>query len=153
NNSRNGYDADYALTGYPTAIIQCKHNRSNVMNRLWIVITWSTLVAIASAQSPDLIVHHAKIVTLDLKSPIVEAMAIRGDRIIALGINAQIAKLATKNTKQIDAGGKCVIPGLIDSHVHPAGAALYEFDHPVPEMETVADVLKHIAQRAEQLNE
>ena len=36
----------------------------------------------------------------------------------------------------------------MDSHVHAAGAAVYEFDHPVPTMETVADVLSYIAGRA-----
>ncbi|HLQ45509.1 MAG TPA: amidohydrolase, partial [Planctomycetaceae bacterium] len=40
-----------------------------------------------------------------------------------------------------------VLPGLMDSHTHPAGAAMHEFDHPVPDMETIADVLKYIEQR------
>src|SRR5919112_6082245 len=48
-------------------------------------------------------------------------------------------------------GGRMVLPGLIDSHVHPLGAAMYEFDHPVPEMETVADVLAYVGKRAEEL--
>lgn len=105
-----------------------------------------------AADSADLVVVNAKIVTLD-GGKIAQALAVKDDRIIAVGSNDEIKKLAAPATKRIDAGGKCVIPGLIDSHVHPAGAALYEFDHPVPEMDTVADVLKHIALRAEQLKE
>jgi len=41
-----------------------------------------------------------------------------------------------------------VLPGLLDSHTHPTGAAMHEFDHPVPDMQTVADVLAYVRQRA-----
>jgi predicted amidohydrolase YtcJ len=44
-----------------------------------------------------------------------------------------------------------VLPGLIDSHTHPTGASMTEFDHPVPEMETVRDVLDYVRSRAEAL--
>ena len=53
--------------------------------------------------------------------------------------------------KLVDLGGKFVLPGLIDSHTHPTGAAMHEFDHPVPDMETIADVLAYIKSRAEAL--
>jgi len=58
--------------------------------------------------------------------------------------------LATKGegTKLVDLQGKLVLPGLIDSHTHPTGAAMHEFDHPVPDMETIADVLAYIKSRA-----
>ena len=45
-----------------------------------------------------------------------------------------------------------VLPGLIDSHVHPNGACMTEFDHPIPEMETIADVLAYIKGRAKVLS-
>jgi predicted amidohydrolase YtcJ len=106
-----------------------------------------------AAEPADLIIHHARIITLDEQNPRAEALAVRGERLLAVGGNDEILALAGDTTKRVDAGGKCVIPGLIDSHVHPAAAAVYEFDHPVPEMDTVADVLKHVAQRAEQLDE
>jgi predicted amidohydrolase YtcJ len=62
-------------------------------------------------------------------------------------------KLAGAQTRQIDLKGRTVLPGLIDSHVHSVSAALYEFDHPVPEMETVEDVLKYFRARAEALED
>lgn len=106
---------------------------------------------LAGAESPDLIVIHAKVVTVDSKFAIAEAFAVRAGRIVAVGTNDDILKLAGSDTQRLDLGGKTVIPGLCDSHVHPTGAALYEFDHPIPEMDTIADVLKYIAARAEVL--
>jgi len=100
------------------------------------------------AQTADMILHGGKIVTVDPRFRIVDAIAIRGDRILAAGSRAEIASLAGPGTRQIDLKGKTVLPGLIDSHVHAAEAAMYEFDHPVPDMETIGDVLNYIKSRA-----
>lgn len=114
---------------------------------------WGIQSAIAFGQPPDLILHHGKIVTVDDRFSVAEAMAVRGERIVAVGTNEGVAKLAGPQTKLIDLHGRTVIPGLCDSHVHATGASLYEYDHPIPEMDTVADVLKYVAARAEQLND
>ena len=106
------------------------------------------LAAILRAQSPDLILHHGKIVTVDPQFRIADSMAVRGDRILAVGSYAEIARLAGSGTRQVDLKGKTVLPGLMDSHVHAADATLYEFDHTVPDMETLADVLGYIKSRA-----
>jgi len=100
------------------------------------------------AQPPDLILHHGKIITVDPQFRIADSIAIRGDRILAVGSYADIATLAGRDTRQIDLKGKTVLPGLMDSHVHAAESALYEFDHPVPDMETIGDVLNYIKSRA-----
>ena len=100
------------------------------------------------ADDADLVLHHGKIVTVDEAFTIAEGLAVKGDRILAVGTNAQIMKLAGAMTTTIDLKGKTVLPGLADSHVHPSAASVYEFDHPVPEMETIADVLGYISSRA-----
>lgn len=102
---------------------------------------------------PELILHHGKIVTVDAQFRIVEALAVSQDKLLAVGSNSEVLQLAGPQTVLIDLQGKTVIPGLIDSHVHATGAAIYEFDHPVPEMDTVADVLRYIASRAEALED
>ena len=104
--------------------------------------------ASAYAQPADLILYNAKIVTVDAQFHIVDSMAVRGDRIVATGARDQVAKLAGPATRQVDLKGKTVLPGLMDSHSHALSAAMYEFDHPVPDMETIADVLKYIHSRA-----
>src|SRR5436853_2257997 len=105
------------------------------------------------AQSPDLILHHGKIATVDQAFSIAEAIAIRGETIVQFGKNDEVLATKGSETKLIDLGGKFVLPGLIDSHTHPTGAAMHEFDHPVPDMETIADVLAYIKSRAAALPE
>lgn len=102
---------------------------------------------------PDVILHHGKIVTVDPRFRVMEAIAIEGEKITAVGTNEAVQKLAGPKTKSIDLAGKTVLPGLIDSHTHPAGAAMHEFDHPIPDMETIADVLDYIRGRAKALPE
>ena len=102
----------------------------------------------AAWADPSLILYNGKIVTADREFSIAEAVAISDDRITAVGTNGEVRSLAASNTRLVDLAGKTVLPGLIDTHTHPLGAALYEFDHAVPEMETVADVLDYFRQRA-----
>lgn len=102
----------------------------------------------AEAQPPDFILHHGKIATVDKDFSIAEAIGIRGERIVQVGSNNEVLRTKGAATRLIDLGGKLVLPGLIDSHTHPTGAAMHEFDHPVPDMETIADVLAYIRSRA-----
>lgn len=101
--------------------------------------------------APDLVFLNGKVVTVDGGSRIAEAVAVAGDRILAAGSNEEISALANDSTRRVDLEGKMLLPGLIDSHVHALGSAMYEFDHEVPEMGTIADVLSYIQSRAEKL--
>jgi predicted amidohydrolase YtcJ len=107
----------------------------------------------SSPQTPDLILHSGKVVTVDSGFRIAEAVAIRGDRIVAVGTNADIMRLAGSGTEQIDLEGKTVLPGLIDTHVHSTSAAVHEFDHEIPDMETIDDVLRYIESRTKAVPE
>ncbi len=100
------------------------------------------------AAGPQLIVHNAKIVTVDPTFSIQQAMAVEGNRIVALGPNEDILRLKADGTEVLDLQGRMILPGLMDSHVHPCGAAMTEFDHPIPEMESVEDVLDYFKGRA-----
>jgi predicted amidohydrolase YtcJ len=109
----------------------------------------SLFLLLAVAQAPDLILHNAKIVTVDARFRIVRAMAVRNDRITATGTSASILKLRGPKTSVIDLKGQTVLPGLIDSHTHSLDASMFEFDHEIPTMATVEDVLTHIRNRSQ----
>ena len=108
-----------------------------------------SLQAVAHAAEPaDLIVHKAKVVTVDAKFSIAEAVAIKDGRVIALGTDADVLKLRGPKTRVIDAGGKTVLPGLYDSHVHPVGAATSELDAPLPRLRSLQDAFAYIRAKA-----
>ena len=115
------------------------------------ILCFGALPACRHVQKPGVIIHHGKIITVDSSFSIADAIAIQGDRIVAAGSNDEILALAGPETRQIDLRGKTVLPGLIDSHLHAVSSAMYEFDHPVPDMETLGDVLKYIQARAKAL--
>jgi predicted amidohydrolase YtcJ len=71
--------------------------------------------------SPDLIIINAIIHTMDQSHPTAEAVAILGNRIVAVGSSKEIKKLAGPQTRVIDAKGQLVLPGFNDSHVHFLG--------------------------------
>jgi predicted amidohydrolase YtcJ len=66
----------------------------------------------------DLIIEHAKIITLDPANPHADAIAIAGDEILAVGSRAEVERVRGADTRIIDAGGRTLIPGLNDSHIH-----------------------------------
>ena len=101
----------------------------------------------------DLILHNGKIVTVDSAFSIEPAMAVRGNRIMQVGENKKILKLKGPHTELVDLQGHIVLPGLIDSHSHPIDAALSEFDHTIPDMETIKDVMDYIHDRSQILKE
>ena len=115
------------------------------------------LVAVApatpasGADEADLILRHGKVVTVDRDFSVRQAVAVRGDRILRVGTDAEVDALRGAGTRVVDLQGRMVLPGLIDSHTHATWASLTEFDHPVPTMATVADVLAYIRGRAEAL--
>jgi predicted amidohydrolase YtcJ len=86
---------------------------------------WIALAATVAlyAQAPDLILSNGKIITVDERFTIAQAVAIRGDRIVATGGNEEISRMAGPNSRRIDLRGRTVIPGLIDNHMHLLRAA------------------------------
>lgn len=106
------------------------------------------LLAMLSGQPADLIIHNGRILTVDADFSVRQAMAVRGGEIMATGTDAEILKAKGPGTRMVDLRGATVLPGLIDSHVHPLGAAMHEFDHPIPPMESIPQVLDYVRQRA-----
>jgi predicted amidohydrolase YtcJ len=87
------------------------------------VLLAAAAVVHARQAGVDTVLTNGKIITVDDRFRIAQAIAIRGDRFVAVGTNQDIARLAGPNTRRIDLGGKAVIPGLIDAHAHLMRAA------------------------------
>src|SRR3954447_3528838 len=121
------------------------------IRRMGLVLAPFLLAFTAPAQTPDTIYYNAHVITVAPNSPSAQAVAIAGDRFAAIGGNDEVLKTAGPNTRKIDLGGKCVVPGIIESHVHPIGAALSEIDGPVPLLHSIADIQKHLRIQADTL--
>src|SRR5258705_4345179 len=86
-----------------------------------VVVTVLAVVLSGFAQSQpaaDLIITHANIWTVDSSLPKAQAVAVLRDRIVAVGSDAEVAAWRGPQTKMIDAGGKLLLPGFNDAHVH-----------------------------------
>jgi predicted amidohydrolase YtcJ len=90
-----------------------------------VVTIGGALIGVAAyAQPPDLVLLDGKIVTVDAQSATREALAVRDGKISSLGSTREIRALAGPTTRVVELGGRTVIPGLIDSHLHAVRAAL-----------------------------
>jgi predicted amidohydrolase YtcJ len=92
----------------------------------------------------DLILINGKIITVNKQSAICEGVAIGENKILAAGTNIEIRKLAGPGTQIIDLHGRSVIPGLIDSHLHPESASVSELEDTIPDLHTMAQLLNWI---------
>jgi len=103
--------------------------------------------AFAAEDPPELVIRNARVLTLDGRDTIAQAVAIRGDRVVSVGTDAAIKSIVGPKTREVDARGLTLLPGLYDSHVHPLGAAHSEADHAIPSFESLADIKTYIADR------
>src|SRR4029077_4004994 len=97
------------------------------MPRMYMLVLFAlagvTGILLGQQSAPDLVLTNGKIVTVDERFTIAQAVAIRGGRIAAVGSNQEIARLAGRNTRMIDLMGRTITPGLIDNHMHLLRAA------------------------------
>ncbi|MBL8823201.1 MAG: amidohydrolase [Planctomycetia bacterium] len=100
--------------------------------------------------TPDLILHNGRITTLDASKPEVTAVAIAANRFSAIGDDAEILRLKGNATKLIDLGGRRVIPGLNDSHLHLIRGGLnYNMELRWDGVPSLADALRMLKEQAQ----
>jgi len=112
---------------------------------IWLVVAGSTVFT--QTKAPDVIIVNAKIYTVDSKFSTAEGVAITDGKFTAVGTTAQIRKLSGPSTRILDAGGKTIVPGLQDNHLHNAGGG------PGVDLfnaRTLEDVLDRIGARAKE---
>src|SRR5689334_11900995 len=99
------------------------------------------------ASGPDLVLHHGRVVTMDEKQPSAQAVALRGDRILWVGTDAE-AERRFASVRMLDLHGDTVLPGLTDAHTHlfNLGQSLSRLD--LKGVKTEAEVVARVKQRA-----
>lgn len=106
----------------------------------------------AQLLAPDYILLNGKVLTLDERNSVAEAIAIKAARILSVGSSKEIKALAGKETRVIDLGGRTVIPGLIDSHTHAIrGGLTYEVEVIWMEEPSLASAMQRIREAARRL--
>jgi predicted amidohydrolase YtcJ len=101
----------------------------------------------------DLVIHHAKVITVDPGFSVREALAVKAGRIVALGDDLEVLRWAGPETRVVDAEGYVVLPGLYDSHVHITSAAWSELSEPLPELTSLEDAFTYIRRKAQSIPE
>ena len=92
----------------------------------------------------DTLYYNGNIITVWDKRPAVESMTVSSGRVLDVGTPQEIGRKAGPRTRQVTLHGRTVLPGLIDSHVHPVSAALAEADGEIPVLQSFEALLQHI---------
>src|SRR5437868_7087677 len=110
----------------------------------------SAACAAAFAQPADLVLRNGKIVTVDRAGSTAQVIAVRGDRIAALGSNQDAQKWIGPNTRVIDLHGMLAIPGFIEGHGHFTGVGEFRMGLDLREARTWNDIVDQVARAAKQ---
>ncbi len=109
-----------------------------------------------SCFAPDVCYIRGRVVTVDARDSVVSALATKGDRIVAVGSDEDVKSLAGKSTKVVDLGGKTVLPGINDCHMHTgvfgANRPPLTLDLSYPAVRSIADVKELVRAEATKLS-
>jgi predicted amidohydrolase YtcJ len=103
----------------------------------------------------DLVLRNGKVLTVDAEDSLAEAVAVRGDWIVAVGSDEGVSKWIGEGTEVVDLQGKTALPGLIDSHMHPGsyGAFKVRGVQCGPDLESIEQLLDVLKRKAESIPE
>lgn len=102
----------------------------------------------SSKPAADLIITHAKIWTVDTSIPTAQAVAVLGDRIVAVGSSTDVDAWRGPRTNVIDAGGKLLLPGFNDAHVHFVSGGMQLDNVQLKDVTSPEEFARRIAERA-----
>jgi predicted amidohydrolase YtcJ len=100
--------------------------------------------ALYGAEPADVVVLHGKVYTVNPRQPWAEALAIRGERIVAVGSDKQIGAYRGASTRAIDAQGRLVLPGFTDCHIHFMEGSLGLLHVDLNGASTVAEIQRRV---------
>lgn len=102
------------------------------------------------AVTKQTLLTNGKVLTLDESQPLMEAILIRDGRIAYVGSAQEALARASGGTEIIDLAGRSVLPGFVDSHMHPSlfGTTLLEIDCRFPAVKCIDDILRRVEEKA-----
>jgi predicted amidohydrolase YtcJ len=101
-----------------------------------------------SKTTPEIILYNGNVFTVNPKEPTAQAIAIADGRVMAVGSNTDVLRLASAHTKKIDLGNKTVLPGFIDAHTHPAYSGISHLKMVDCDLRSIKDIKEAISKRA-----
>ncbi|MCX6621859.1 MAG: amidohydrolase family protein [Acidobacteria bacterium] len=97
---------------------------------------------------PELVLYNANILTMDSRNPSAEAVAISDGRFLFVGSHSDVRNAARAAARQVDLGGRTVVPGFIDAHTHPSYSGLRHLRWVDSDLRSIAAIQKALAERA-----
>lgn len=114
----------------------------------WIFFLLPMFAAAQSKPAADLIITNAKVWTVDKAHPTAQAVAVLGERIVAVGTNTEVEAWHGSTTRVIDAGGKLLLPGFNDAHVHFVSGGLQLDAVQLNDATSAEEFVRRIGERA-----
>src|SRR5580704_16778557 len=109
----------------------------------------SATIANAAPEDGATIFYDAHVFTADPEHPYAEAVAIRGDRIVAVGSLSAVEHLAGASSRRVDLKGRFLMPGMIDAHAHPIDGGLTLLEANFPDTsDSVPDLVRYVSEQA-----
>jgi predicted amidohydrolase YtcJ len=119
------------------------------MRASWFTLLLMPVLALAQPKpAADLIITNAKVWTVDKAHPTAQAVAVLGDRIVAVGTNPEVEAWHGPATRVIDAGGKLLLPGFNDAHVHFVSGGLQLDAVQLNDATSAKEFVRRIGERA-----
>ena len=103
----------------------------------------------ASIGHPQLLIRNTNIITIDPRRPRAQALAIRDGRFIAVGDDESVSRLAGPDTKVLNLGGKTVLPGFIDAHIHVLSSGIKHVMNADCDLRSIGSIQAALRERAQ----
>lgn len=110
----------------------------------WLLLPFLALLIGAAEPAPDLILYNARVWTAEDAQPWAEAVAVQGERIVAVGRSRDLLKLKGAGTRAVDLKGQMVAPGFIDAHTHFENATDWFFEARLIDVDDEATMLARV---------
>ncbi|HXC99873.1 MAG TPA: amidohydrolase family protein, partial [Verrucomicrobiae bacterium] len=128
--------------------------RSTVLGA-WLLAFATTFSTARAAESStalpemaDLIIYNAKVLTVNSNFTVASAIAVKGDRILAVGRDRRLEELRGPETRIVDAQGRTIMPGLYDADVYSYAAAVSELSNAAPVIDSITNAQEYIRKQA-----